>query len=155
MSNDDSVQENAINEESSDDLNANGIDSDSNHTQTGSDVPETESVTKSTTLHGGRVVRRKKQTRNYQSQRASFPQARMQVSESKSAQMLEKKFNILSLSQEDERIDTSTGRLDGLHTLSIQNSCYKNIFQMIKIIILVPVPTFLNFTMSLSLIGLC
>lgn len=103
-------QENTINEESSDDLNTNGVDSDSNHTQTGSDAAES---FQNTNLPAGRVVRRKKQTRNHHSQRASFPQARVHVSESKSAHLLENKFHNLSISQEDEGVDTSTGRIEG------------------------------------------
>lgn len=93
-------------------MNTNGVDSDSNHTQTGSDAAETESFPK-TSLPPGRVLRRKKQTRNHHSQRASFPQARLHVSESKSAQLLENKFHNLSISQENEGVDTSTGRLEG------------------------------------------
>lgn len=120
-SHEDTVQTNIINEESSDDLNANGVDSDSNHTQTGSHAPETESSQK-TSLPPGRVLRRKKQSRHH-SQRASFPQACLHLSESKSAQLLENKFHNLSISQEDEDIDTSSSRLEGIYDSVFRENC--------------------------------
>nr|XP_023016379.1 kinesin-like protein KIF13B isoform X2 [Leptinotarsa decemlineata] len=97
------------NEESSDDL-INGVDSDSNQNQTGSDLTESSSLIK-TNLSPGRVVRRKKQTRNQQAHRASFPQARLHMSESKSAHNLLSK-NSLTLSTEDESLYSSTDRLE-------------------------------------------
>ncbi|KAG5875309.1 hypothetical protein JTB14_022220 [Gonioctena quinquepunctata] len=106
--NEDQAEVSTNNEESSDDI-VNGVDSDSNQNRPGSDLTESGNIIK-TNLSPGRVVRRKKQTRNQQSQRASFPQARLHMSESKSAQNLLRKNNS-TLSTEDEMYN-STDRLE-------------------------------------------
>ncbi|XP_028137555.2 kinesin-like protein KIF13A isoform X1 [Diabrotica virgifera virgifera] len=107
-------QHSTNNDESSDDI-VNGGDSDSNPNQTGSDLNESNSVVK-TNLSPGRVVRRKKQSTRSQSHRASFPQARSVMSESKSAHNLGSKNNLV-LSEEDS-MDSSTDRLEDDHESS-------------------------------------
>ncbi|XP_018578799.1 kinesin-like protein KIF13B isoform X2 [Anoplophora glabripennis] len=97
------------NEESSDDI-MNGLDSDTNQNHPGSDLTESNII--KTNLSPGRVVRRKKQTRNQHSQRASFPQARLHVSESKAAQNLGKKLKDINFSNEDDNLESSTDKLE-------------------------------------------
>lgn len=65
-----------------------------------------------TNLSPGRVVRRRK-TSSKNSNRASFPQARPQSSESRVAQHLEQKINQVGLSHNDDGMDSSTDRLEG------------------------------------------
>lgn len=91
----------------------NGLDSDSNQNQPGSDLTESNSIVK-TNLSPGRVVRRKKQTRNQHQQRASFPQARLHVSESKAAQNLGKKLQEINFSNEDDNLESFTDKLEGM-----------------------------------------
>ncbi|XP_056646133.1 kinesin-like protein KIF13B isoform X5 [Diorhabda sublineata] len=100
------------NDESSDDV-INGGDSDSNQNQTGSDLNESSSIVK-TNLSPGRVVRRKKQSSRSHYHRASFPQSRTLLSESKSAHNLGSKNNLV-LSAEDDSMDSSTDRLEDEH----------------------------------------
>ncbi|KAJ8950328.1 hypothetical protein NQ318_021188 [Aromia moschata] len=112
-SNTDQAEGSTNNEESSDDI-TNGMDSDSNQNQTGSDLMESSSIIK-TNLSPGRVVRRKKQTtRNQHAQRASFPQSHLHSSDSR-AQNLRNKMQDLTLSNEDESMDSSTDRLEDDH----------------------------------------
>lgn len=99
------------NDESSDDV-VNGGDSDSNQNQTGSDLNESSIV--KTNLSPGRVVRRKKQSTRSHYHRASFPQSRTLLSESKSAHNLGSKNNLV-LSAEDDSMDSSTDRLEDDH----------------------------------------
>lgn len=108
------------NDESSDDV-VNGLDSDSNQNQTESDLTESSSIIK-TNLSPGRVVRRKKQTSRNAHSRASFPQQRTVLSESKSAHNLGNKLMNMSLN-DYECMDSSTDRLDGKRFLVL------NIFQ--------------------------
>lgn len=97
------------NDESSDDV-VNGVDSDSNQNQTGSDLNDSSSLVK-TNLSPGRVVRRKKQSTRSHTQRASFPQIRPLMSESRSAHNLSIKNNLI-LSNEEDSMDSSTDRLE-------------------------------------------
>lgn len=63
----------------------------------------------------GKVVRRRKNSAKHQPalHRASFPQARPQLSESKTAQSLEEKIVNISLTHSDDNLDNSTERLEG------------------------------------------
>jgi kinesin family protein 13 len=58
------------------------------------------------------VVRRKKTSKTQHSQRASFPQARPQLSESKVAHSLEQSLISTNLIHDDEGLDSSTDRLE-------------------------------------------
>jgi hypothetical protein len=58
-------------------------------------------------------VRRKKTSKTQHSQRASFPQARPQLSESKVAHSLEQSLISTNLIHDDEGLDSSTDRLEG------------------------------------------
>lgn len=69
----------------------------------------------STNLSPGRVVRRRKtSSKNLHTNRASFPQARPQFSESKVAQDFEHKMTNLSFTHNDDSMDSSTDRLEGM-----------------------------------------
>jgi kinesin family protein 13 len=57
-------------------------------------------------------VRRKKTSKTQHSQRASFPQARPQLSESKVAHSLEQSLISTNLIHDDEGLDSSTDRLE-------------------------------------------
>ncbi|XP_044257426.1 kinesin-like protein KIF13A isoform X2 [Tribolium madens] len=98
--------------ENVDDYVANGID---NHSDNNQDKPpcdnEGSSVIK-TNLSPGKVVRRKKSSKTQHSQRASFPQIRPQLSESKVAQNFEQSLINTNLIHDDEGLDSSTDRLE-------------------------------------------
>lgn len=96
------------NDESSDEVLANGLENDTNQNPK-SDLNESSSVIK-TNLPGGRVVRRKKTTSKNQ-QRSSFPQAKPNLSESRAARYLENSLANLSFSH-DDGMDSSTDRLE-------------------------------------------
>lgn len=95
-----------------DDYLVNGVD---NHSEPNPEKPpdnESSTVIK-TNLSPGRVVRRKKTSKTQHSQRASFPQARPQLSESKVAQNLEQSLIQTNLLHDDEGLDSSNDRLEG------------------------------------------
>ncbi|KAJ3639965.1 hypothetical protein Zmor_003291 [Zophobas morio] len=94
-----------------DDYLVNGVD---NHSEPNPEKPpdnESSTVIK-TNLSPGRVVRRKKTSKTQHSQRASFPQARPQLSESKVAQNLEQSLIQTNLLHDDEGLDSSNDRLE-------------------------------------------
>lgn len=99
----------SINEDnSSDDCLQNGVD---NPIQAEHNNEES-SLTK-THLSPGKVVRRKRNSNKSHHVRASFPQARPQLSESKQAQSLEQNMMIISnLSHDEDGMDSSSDRLE-------------------------------------------
>ncbi|KAJ8964376.1 hypothetical protein NQ317_003093 [Molorchus minor] len=112
-SNTDQAEGSTNNEESSDDV-PNSLDSDSTQNQIESDRNGSNTIIKSN-LSPVRVVRRKKQiTRSQHSQRASFPQARINSADGRMPG-LRRKIQDLNLSNEDESMDSSTDRLEDDH----------------------------------------
>lgn len=105
------------NEDSSEGCSVNGS---SNLTENkDQQIGQEESPVVKTHISPGRVVRRKKGSQAHHSHRSSFPQARPPVSQSKQAQNLQNSFINASLIYEDEGLDSSTDRLDGLIKTSI------------------------------------
>jgi kinesin family protein 13 len=96
----------------SEDYVPNGVDNHSDNNQEKPACDNEESTVIKTNLSPGRVVRRKKTSKTQHSQRASFPQARPQLSESKVAHSLEQSLISTNLIHDDEGLDSSTDRLE-------------------------------------------